>query len=90
MKTWLGGGKVMVNKRTTYLHLHKGKKHGRGWHQDRAEVKAGHLYSARYWMGNEWEERAHDIEWLIDRFWPVPTWPQDWKERRNEYVRMDL
>ena len=90
MKTWLGGGKIMVNKKTTYLHLHKGKTYGRGWHQDRDEVKAGHLYSARFWMGDEWPERVYDMDWLIDRFAPVPTWPEDWRERRFEYVRMDL
>lgn len=89
-KTWLGGGQVMVNKRTTYLHLHKGKKYGRGYTQDRAEVKAGHLYSARYWMHNQWPERVRDLEWLVDRFWPVPTWPDDWQVRRDEYVRLDL
>lgn len=89
MKTWLGGGKIMVNKRTTYLHLHKGKKYGRGYSMNRKEVKDGHLYSARYWMGNQWQDRVHDIEWLIDRFSPVPTWDADWQERRFEYVKID-
>ena len=90
MKTWLGGGRVMVNKRTTYLHLHKGRKYGRGYTQNRPEVKAGHLYSARFWMGNQWADRKHDIEWLIDRFAPVPTWPDDWQERKEEAVKIDV
>lgn len=89
-KTWLGGGRVMVNKRTTYLHLHKGKQYGRFYTQDRAEIKAGHLYSAKYWMNNQWPDRIHDLEWLIERFWPVPTWPENWQARRHEYVRLDL
>ncbi len=89
-KTWLSGGRVMVNKRTTYLHLHKGKQYGRGYSQDRAEVKAGHLWSARYWMHNQWPERVHDLEWLVDRFWPVPTWPEDWRERKEACVKLDL
>ena len=90
MKTWLGGGRVMTNKNTTYLHLHKGPQLGRGYTMNRDEIKAGHLYSAQYWMNNKWEKRIHDIEWLIDRFSPVPTWPQDWTQRRNDYIRIDL
>lgn len=90
MKTWLGGGQIMVNKKTTYLHLHKGRRYGRGYALERDEVKQGHLYSAKYWMGNEWAERQHDIEWLVERFAPVPTWPRDWQARRFECVRMDI
>lgn len=79
MKTWLGGGQVVVNKKTWYAHLHKGKKYGRGYHQNKAEILAGHEYSARYWMNNRWEKRQHDFDWLIERFAPMPTWPADWR-----------
>ncbi len=79
-KTWLGGGQIMVNKKTWYAHLHKGKKHGRGYHQDREEIRQGHEYSAHYWMNNKWEARVHDLDWLVERFSPVPTWPENWKE----------
>lgn len=84
MKTWLGGGAVKVNKKVWYAHLHKGRTYGRMYHQDRAEVVRGHNYSADYWMNNRWEKRIHDVEWLIDRFWPVPTWPVNWKEVEGE------
>jgi len=77
LKAWLGGGAVKVNKKLWYAHLHKGKRYGRGYSQDRKEIVDGHLYSARYWMNNEWEKRVHDIDWLIEKFWPVPTWPED-------------
>lgn len=77
LKAWLGGGAVKVNKNLWYAHLHKGTRYGRGYSQSKSEVVQGHLYSARYWMNNEWEDRVHDIEWLIEKFWPVPTWPED-------------
>lgn len=77
MKTWLGGGHVMVNKMTWYAHLHKGKIYGRGYHQDRNEILAGHEYSARYWMNNLWENRIHNMEWFVDKF-DMPTWDPDW------------
>ncbi len=81
-KTWLGpwDGRVMVNKKTYYCHLHKGKQYGRGYPLSTNELRKGHEYAGVYWMKNQWPERAHNIEWLIDRFWPVPTWPDDWKE----------
>lgn len=77
-KTWLGGGKIMTNKKTWYAHLHKGKRWGRMWSgHEKMGIREGHLFSARYWMNNEWESRVHDMSWLIERFWPVPTWPED-------------
>lgn len=76
-KTWLGGGELKVNKKTWYAHLHKGSRYGRGYLMDDRGVIAGHNYSAKYWMNNMWEERIHDMSWLIEKFWPVPTWPED-------------
>lgn len=77
-KTWLGGGAVMVNKKTWMSHLHKGKAYGRGYKLD--EGIPGHNWAAGYWMNNQWLARVHDIEWLIDRFWPIPTWNENWQE----------
>ena len=74
MKTWLGGGRVVINKRTTYLHLHKGKKYGRGYFQDKREIVRGHEYSARYWMNKPGFAK------FVDRF-NMPTWPADWREQ---------
>ena len=74
-KTWLSGGAVKVNKKTYYAHLHKGKTYGRGYIMDEAGVIAGHKYSAQYWMNNQWPYQIHKIDWLIEKFMPVPTWP---------------
>lgn len=82
LKTWLGGGKMVVNKKTWYAHLHKGKTYGRMYKIrgfDDYTVKVSN-WSAKYWMNNEWKERLHDMKWFIKRFWPVPTWPENWKE----------
>lgn len=82
LKTWLGGGKMMINKKTWYAHLHKGKTYGRMYHISGFNdytVKASN-WSAKYWMTNQWRNRIQDIDWFIQRFWPVPTWPENWKE----------
>lgn len=79
LKTWLGGGRVVTNKYTWYAHLHKGKELGRGYFIDKGEMIRGRDYSVDFWMNNRWGDRVHDIAWLIEQFWKVPSWPEDRK-----------
>lgn len=81
MKTWLGGGKVKVNKETYYAHLHKGSTYGRGYFVSKGSWDRGLRYSSDLWLNNRWPDRVHNLDWLIDRFAPVPTWPPDWRKR---------
>jgi glycosyltransferase involved in cell wall biosynthesis len=85
-KVWLGGGKVITNKKTWYAHLWKGQGYRDNYRFmygitytriSNKEWKAGNRYNVFYWMQNKWEFRIHDFEWLIDKFSPVPTWPKD-------------
>ncbi|MGD0523100.1 MAG: glycosyltransferase [Candidatus Microgenomates bacterium] len=85
--TWLGGGRVVVNKKTWYAHWHKGKS-GKGYgfsnaryafHQ--AERERGRKNCIDYWINNKFPKRVHDFEWLIEKFMPIPTWPENWKEQ---------
>lgn len=89
MKTWLGGGQVKVNKKTWYAHLHKGRKYGRGYKVSRNSWHEGKRYSADLWLNNRWSDRIHDFVWLLEKFWPVPTWPEDHKTLwdRTEWTR---
>ena len=66
LKTWLGGGKVMVNKTTWYAHKHRN--FGRAASASSSSIKAGNKYSMDFWLHNRWEKRVHDIEWLMERF----------------------
>lgn len=80
LKTWLGGGAVKINKKVTYLHLHKGKRFGRGYFISKNEMQGGADFATSYWMNDRWAERKHDLRWLIEKFAPVPTWPKDLDE----------
>jgi glycosyltransferase involved in cell wall biosynthesis len=81
LKTWLvQGGKVMVNKRTWYAHMHKGGQRPRGWPLTNAEIQRTYFWTANHWMRDAEPGLQHKLEWLIDRFAPVPTWPANWKE----------
>ncbi len=80
LKCWLSGGKVMVNKRTHYAHLHKGKKYGRGYRLDESALTQGRNHTMK-WIWNEaWAKQTLPFKWLIEHFWPVPTWPENWEE----------
>ena len=80
-KVWLSGGKVMVNKRLWYAHWHKGKQHGRGYFINRRELIRGRQHHVKFFMANGWLPRwpaqVHPYPWLIEHFWPVPTWPEN-------------
>jgi glycosyltransferase involved in cell wall biosynthesis len=80
-KTWLGGGQVMVNKKTYYAHLHKGKTYGRMYHFPTGVVDAD-SWSASHWLNNEEPGMVYKFEWLIDVKFPgMPGWPPDWHKQ---------
>lgn len=80
LKCWLSGGKVMVNKKTSYAHLHKGKKYGRGYKLDERWLQQGRTHTLKWIYNEAWPKQTLPFEWLIDHFWPVPTWPENWRE----------
>jgi glycosyltransferase involved in cell wall biosynthesis len=86
-KTWLGGGEMKVNKKTWYAHMHKGKRgkgygfSGKQYEVFMAEKERGRVFCIDYWINNRWEGRVRDFEWLLEKFAPVPTWPENWKEQ---------
>lgn len=81
--TWLMGGRVIVNKNTWYAHLHKGKKYGRMYFMSKKANRACNDYSYEFWMNNKLKNRVHDLDWLIEKFMPLPKWPANWKEILN-------
>jgi glycosyltransferase involved in cell wall biosynthesis len=81
LKTWLGGGKVMTNKNVWYAHLHKGPRYGRMYHLDAERIKQGNAYTDDFWFNNRWDGAIHDLAWLVERFWPVPTWTPELVEQ---------
>lgn len=88
LKTWLGpwDARLMVNKATWYAHMHRGGQRPREWPVSYNAAIRSARWTATYWMANSWEQRVHDIDWLIDKFWPVPTWPENWKELHSQWL----
>ena len=77
LKCWLSGGRVITNKKTWYAHLHKDKDMGRGYSLPGDQVEKGFLYTNRWLTNTAWHKQIHPFTWLIERFWPVPGWPED-------------
>jgi glycosyltransferase involved in cell wall biosynthesis len=82
LKYWLGGGQNKVVKNTWYAHLRKTKHHYNKHlfstlHKRNAEAQAGHEWSAKHWMNNEEPNMIHPFSWLVEKFYPVPSWPED-------------
>jgi glycosyltransferase involved in cell wall biosynthesis len=87
LKYWLDGGQCKVIKSTWYAHLRKTKHHYNTHmfstlHKRDGPVQEGHEYLARHWMGNEEPNMIHEFSWLVEKFWPVPSWP----EERNLWI----
>lgn len=77
LTTWLNGGKVVVNKKTWYAHLFKGKKYGRGYFVNIEKSRDCYRYSYNLWVN----ENKEGFIKAIEKFWPIPGWPEDWKEK---------
>ena len=84
MKAWLSGGRCVVNKKTFYAHLHKGSTHGRGYKLPESWLKQGRNAALSWIYNDAWAKQTLPFKWLIERFWPVPSWPDDWEKKLYE------
>lgn len=71
--TWMAGGRVVTNKNAWYCHAHL----RRGYGIDRKKREKCYIYSYQHWAVDNKEGFIK----LIEKFWPLPNWPENWKER---------
>ncbi len=70
-KSWLSGGRQVVNKKTWYAHLWRRTP---PWQLSQADVDKSRQYSIDLWMNNKWPLQKRKISWLVEKFAPVPSW----------------
>ena len=93
LKYWLGGGEVKVIKKTWYAHLKKTRKYYRrmGWsgksYKKDSHTTANNAWSAKHWVGNQEPGMIYQFSWLVEKFQPIPTWPENWKEIYDATLR---
>lgn len=83
VKTWLSGGRVMVNKKTWYAHMFRTQGGDfsfpypiSGRQQQRAKEYARDLF-----FNNKWPQQKRPLSWLVEKFWPVKGWTEEDLER---------
>ena len=76
-KTWLSGGRCMVNHKTWYAHLFRTQGGDfsfpysmSGRQQQRAQAHAREMF----FFHKKWEPQVRPLYWLVKHFWPVPGW----------------
>lgn len=77
LTTWKNGGAVKTNKNTWYAHLHKGAKYGRMYYMSRSENQRSYAYAYDLWL----KQNKDFFISLVEKFMPMPGWPDDWKDR---------
>lgn len=75
-KTWLSGGRVVVNKKTWFSHLFRtqGGDFGFPYPQSGRQVEHARKRSKEFFIEGKWPKAIHTIDWLIAKFAPVPGW----------------
>ena len=75
-KTWLSGGRCVVNHNTWYAHLFRtqGGDFSFPYEQDNNQVARARKLSQQLFLDNTWEHQTLPLSWLVDRFAPVPDW----------------
>ncbi len=89
LKNWLKGGKVMVNKKCWYAHLHQDNQK-RGYRMSKEQEIYTYDTTAKYWMANKEPNLLHDMRWFVgEKFPDMPTW-DNWKENYRLWEEANL
>lgn len=78
LKTWLSGGRVIINKRCWYAHLFRTQS-GFSFpypQSGKAQQKARDICNDIF-KNNKWELQRYPLSWLVEKFWPVPGWSDE-------------
>lgn len=83
LKCWLSGGRMVRTRKTFYAHWHKPRSYGRGYSLSKGEFQKASDFTKRWFEMKEgepkvWHKQTKDLKWLINKFWPVPGWPEEW------------
>ncbi|MCR4324222.1 MAG: glycosyltransferase [Candidatus Curtissbacteria bacterium] len=76
VKTWLSGGRVLVNHKTWYAHMFRtqGGDFGFPWPNSGKETQKTKDNVKELFWENKWPKQKRPLGWLIEKFWPVPGW----------------
>lgn len=75
-KSWLSGGKLMVNKTTWFAHMFRtqGGDFSFPYKLSGKDVDKARKHSNDLWKGGKWSKAKYPLSWMIEKFWPIPGW----------------
>ena len=78
-KTWLSGGRVLVNHRTWYAHMFRtqGGDFSFPYQQSGRAVSRTKKATWEFLLNGNWDKKKYPISWLVEKFWPVKGWTQE-------------
>jgi len=78
-KTWLSGGRVVVNHKTWYAHMFRtqGGDFGFPYPISGDQTNKAKQLSKKIWFDNMWPKQIYPLSWLLEKFWPVPGWTEE-------------
>lgn len=88
-KTWLSGGRVLINHNTWYGHLfrtHSGFAFPWGNRESQVQVTKKNVWEAI--VKKQLPRQIHPVSWLIEKFWPVTSGSkEDWTPEKLEELK---
>ncbi len=90
-KSWLSGGKLIVDKRTWFAHMFRtqGGDFGFPYPLSGKEVDKARNYSKKLWVGKSWDKAQYDLDWLIKKFNP-PGWTEPEKKEEPKGLKRGI
>lgn len=89
-KSWLSGGKVLVNHNTWYAHMFRtqGGDFSFPYRQKQTEVDKAKLYAKDLFFNHKWDKAIKPLSYLIEKFAPVPGWDEKSisELKKNDYA----
>lgn len=78
-KTWLSGGRVLVNKTTWYAHMFRTQGGDFGFPYPLSSNQVNHAKSLAksLFFEYKWSRQVKPLSWLVEKFWPVQGWTQE-------------
>ena len=77
-KTWLSGGKMIVNKKCWYAHMFRTQAgFSFPYPQSGGSQQRARDITKEIFMQDRWGKAINKFQWLIDKFSPVPGWEKD-------------
>lgn len=79
-KSWLSGGKLIGSRNTWFAHMFRTGNFAAPGHStwpypmSQEQIERAREHSRNLWLNNSWSHQVHNLEWLVEKFSPIPDW----------------